>query len=103
MRAIWKAVFVAVSLFAASAVVGQTKPTPAATSVLIGNATTNDTQAEVNEKFAELLTKYSDGRLKATAHHGGALGGTAQMLAALQAGSVHGMIYPTGFMSTVVP
>jgi len=91
------------SLFATTAVFGQTKPTPSAMNVLIGNATTNDTQAEVNDKFAELLTKYSNGRLKAAARHGESLGGNAQMLAALQAGSVHGMIYPSGFMSTTVP
>ncbi len=103
MRAISKAVFVAVSLFAASTAVGQTKPAPAAMNVLIGNATTNDTQAEVNDRFAELVTKYSGGRIKASARHGESLGGNAQMLAALQAGSVHGMIYPSGFMSTQVP
>ncbi len=71
--------------------------------VLIGNASANDTQAEVNDKFAELLTKYSGGRLKASARHGASLGSNAQMIAAMQAGSVHGMITPAGFTAAVVP
>ena len=100
MKAMLKVAFITASLFAASAVLGQTKQAPM--NVLIGNATTNDTQAEVNDKFAELLTKYSDGRLKASVRHGESLGGNAQMLAALQAGSLQGMIYPSGFMSTQV-
>ena len=100
MQAMLKVAFITASLFAASAVLGQTKQAPM--NVLIGNATTNDTQAEVNDKFAELLTKYSDGRLKASVRHGESLGGNAQMLAALQAGSLQGMIYPSGFMSTQV-
>lgn len=33
--------------------------------VLIGNATANDVNAVINDKFAELLTKYSGGRIKA--------------------------------------
>jgi len=40
--------------------------------------------------------------LKASAHHGQALGSIPQMLASLQAGSVHGMILPAGFLSTMV-
>ncbi len=95
--------FIAASLFAASTVLGQTTPAAPAMNVRIGNITANDTQAAANDKFAELLTKYSDGRLKATAHHGGALGSNAQMLVALQAGSVHGMVVPAGFVSAVVP
>ncbi len=83
---------------AADAAFGQTPMT-----VLIGNATANDTQASANDKFAELLTKYSNGRMKASARHGESLGNNAQMLGALQAGSVQGMIYPAGFLSTVVP
>ncbi|MBI2317627.1 MAG: TRAP transporter substrate-binding protein [Betaproteobacteria bacterium] len=100
---ILKAAFVAASLFAASPLLGQNKPASPALNMLIGNATANDTQATVIDKFAELVTKYSNGRVTASARHGGALGNTTQMLAALQAGSLHGMIYPTGFMSTVVP
>lgn len=71
--------------------------------VRIGNGTAADTQAAANDKFAELITKYSNGRLKAAAHHGGSLGNVAQMVRALQAGSVHGMILPAGFLSPVVP
>ena len=103
MKATSRVVLVAASLFVPSAVLGQTKPVPPAVNVLIGNATTIDTQAEINDKFAELLTRYSDGRLKAAARHGESLGGNVQMLAALQAGSVHGMVLPSGFMSTAVP
>ena len=71
--------------------------------VRIGNATANDTQAAANDKFAELITKYSNGKLKATAHHGSSLGTIAQMVRALQAGSVHGMIFPAGFLSPAIP
>ena len=101
--AISKLAFVAASLFAAGTVLGQTKAAAPAMNMLIGNATANDTQAAANDKFAELVTKYSNGRIKASARHGESLGSNAQMLAALQAGSVHGMIYPSGFMSTAVP
>ena len=85
--------------FVAGTAFGQGSPM----TVLIGNATANDTQAAVNNKFAELLNKYSNGRMKASARHGESLGNNAQMLAALQAGSVQGMIYPAGFVSPVVP
>jgi len=103
MKAISKVAFVAASLFAASTVLGQTKPTTPAMDVLIGGVTVNDAQAASIDKFAELLTKYSDGRLKASARNGGSLGNNAQMLAVLQAGSLHGMIGPSGSMSTAVP
>jgi tripartite ATP-independent transporter DctP family solute receptor len=76
---------------------------PAPATLLIGNATAGDTQAAVNEKLAELLNKYSNGRFSASARHGQALGNNAQMIAALQAGSIHGMVFPAGFISTVVP
>jgi tripartite ATP-independent transporter DctP family solute receptor len=75
----------------------------AQTNVLIGNATANDTQAAANEKLAELIVKYSDGRLKASVRHGQSLGTNAQMVAALQAGSVAAMILPAGFISSTVP
>ena len=39
----------------------------AQSNILIGTATANDTQAATNEKFAELITKYSNGKLKASA------------------------------------
>lgn len=93
-------VFAVASLFAASAAFGSNAH---AEKMLIGNATFNDTQAAANNKFAELVTKYSNGRIKASARHGESLGNNAQMLAALQAGSVHGMIFPAGFMSRAVP
>lgn len=71
--------------------------------VLIGNATAHDTQAAANDKFAELITKYSKGRLKASARQGQSLGTNAQMIAALQAGSIQGMVLPSGFLSSAVP
>lgn len=71
--------------------------------VLIGNATANDTQAANNDKLAELITSYSKGRLKASARHGESLGTNVQMFAAVQAGSLHGMILPAGFASSIVP
>jgi TRAP-type C4-dicarboxylate transport system substrate-binding protein len=101
MRVISKSIFVAASLlFVASAAPAQTK---AAMTTLLGNATANDTQAGGNDKFAELMSKYSGGRLKASARHGESLGTNAQMFAALQAGSLHGMILPAGFVSPIVP
>ena len=103
MKAISRVAFVAASLFETGAVLAQGSSAPAVQNVLIGNATANDTQAAANDKFAELLTKYSNGRFKASARHGESLGNNAQMLAALQAGAVQGMIYPSGFMSTAVP
>jgi TRAP-type C4-dicarboxylate transport system substrate-binding protein len=96
-----KLAFLATALFVASALLGQ--PASAQSMVLIGNATARYTQAEANDKFAELITKYSNGRLKASARHGQSLGTNKQMIAALQAGSVHGMILPSGFVSSAVP
>src|SRR5438105_15791147 len=84
----------ALALFAAAA---------AQQDVRIGNATANDTQAAANDKFAELITKYSNGKLKATAHHGSSLGTIAQMVRALQAGSVHGIIFPARFLWPATP
>ncbi|MBI4293020.1 MAG: TRAP transporter substrate-binding protein [Betaproteobacteria bacterium] len=103
MRLISKLAFVAASVFAAGTVLAQGKSAPPVQTLLIGNATANDTQAAANDKLAELLTKYSNGRFKASARHGSALGGNAQMIAALQAGSIHGMIAPAGFTASVVP
>ncbi len=71
--------------------------------ILVGNATANDTQAANNDKFAELMTTYSAGRIKASARHGESLGTNAQMFGALQAGSLHGMSLPAGFVSSIVP
>lgn len=102
MKLVSKITMIAASLFAASTVLGQTKPA-APMNVLVGNATANDTQAAIADKLAELMTKYSGGRLNASARHGESLGGNAQMLAALQAGSVHGLILPSGFMAPIVP
>ncbi|MBI4293023.1 MAG: TRAP transporter substrate-binding protein [Betaproteobacteria bacterium] len=101
LRAGNAAIFAA-SLLAVGSVFAQTKPAAPAVNVLVGNATANDTQAAANDKFAELMTKYSGGRLKASAHHGQSLGNIPQMLSSLQAGSVHGMILPAGFLSTMV-
>jgi C4-dicarboxylate-binding protein DctP len=94
------------ALVAALCVVASAAPWHSAhaqSNILIGTATANDTQAATNEKFAELITKYSNGKLKASARTGSSLGSLAQMIAALQAGSVHGMIFPAGFMSQTVP
>jgi len=102
MKMISKVAIVAAAMFAAGAVFAQGKA-PAAQTLLIGNATANDTQAAANDKLAELLTKYSNGRFKASARHGEALGNHTQMIAAMQAGSVHGMITPAGFTASVVP
>jgi len=100
MKTISKVAFLAASLFAANVVFGQAQP---AANMLIGNATAHDTQAAANDKFAELVTKYSKGRIKASARHGGSLGSYSQMFAAMQAGSVNGMITVAGLMSTLVP
>ncbi len=96
-----KAALVTALLLAASATFAS--GVQAQTNVLIGNATANDTQAAANEKLAELMTGYSNGRLKASARHGQSLGTNAQMLAALQAGSIVGMVLPAGFISATVP
>ena len=103
MRAISKVLFAAASMFAASVLLAPAQAASPAANVLIGNATANDTQAAIADKLAELITKYSNGRLNASARHGQALGTNAQMTAALQAGSVHGMILPSGFLAGVVP
>lgn len=75
----------------------------AQTNFLIGNTTVGDAQAVANEKLAELINKHTGGKLKASVRHGQALGGYAQMLPALQAGSIGGLVLPTGFMATIVP
>ncbi len=90
------AIVAAASLCMAGAALGQT-------TVLIGTATANDAQAATAEKFAELLTKYSNGRFKASARTGGALGSNQQMVSQLQAGALHGMVTPTGILSPAVP
>ena len=71
--------------------------------IRVGNATASDTQAAANDKLAELITKYSNGKLNAKASHGESLGNNQQMIRALQAGSLHGMVFPAGFLSPVVP
>jgi TRAP-type transport system periplasmic protein len=104
MNTISNAAFGAALFLSTSAVLGlNAHAQPAPMNVLIGNATAADAQAAANDKFAELLTRHSGGRLSASARHGSALGTIAQMLAALQAGSVHGMIFPAGFVSATVP
>ena len=103
MKMIAKAAFVAAWLFAAGTVLGQAKPATTPINMLIGNVTANDTQAAVNDKLGELVTKYSGGRITASARHGGSLGNAVQLLAAIQAGAVHGTITPSFVMSTAVP
>ncbi|MGE0630167.1 MAG: TRAP transporter substrate-binding protein, partial [Hyphomicrobiaceae bacterium] len=80
-----------------------TSAASAQTTFLIGNSTVGDAQAEANEKLAELVTKYTNGKLKGSARHGQSLGGYAQMIPALQAGSIGALVFPTGFMATIVP
>lgn len=75
----------------------------AQTNFLVGNTTVGDAQALANDKLAELATKHTGGKLKGSARHGQALGGYAQMLPALQAGSIGGLVMPTGFMASIVP
>lgn len=93
----WIKAIAAAGVFAATSVLAQVQE------VRIGNVTAGDTQALVCDKLAELYTKYSSGRLKATAHHGESLGNNAQMIRTLQAGSIHGMSTPAGFAASVVP
>ena len=96
----------ALALLAAALMASHLVGTPAAnaqSNVLIGNATANDTQAAANEKLAELITEIFQRRLKASARHGQSLGTNAQMVAALQAGSIAGMVLPAGFISATVP
>jgi len=95
MKTISTLAFAAAALFAGASALAQ--------DIRVGNATAKDTQAAANDKLAELITKYSNGKLKATAHHGESLGNNQQMIRALQAGSVHGMVFPAGFLSPVVP
>jgi tripartite ATP-independent transporter DctP family solute receptor len=90
-------------LFAALTALASTQVLAQAKDIRVGNATANDTQAAANDKLAELITKYSKGKLKATASHGESLGNNQQMIRALQAGSLHGMVFPAGFLSPVVP
>ncbi|MBI2319257.1 MAG: TRAP transporter substrate-binding protein [Betaproteobacteria bacterium] len=103
MNRITQSAVVVASLLAAGAALGQTKAAAPAGNVLIGTATANDTQAAAAEKFAELLTKYSNGRFKGAARTGGSLGSNMQMLAGLQAGAVHGMVTPAGILAPAVP
>ncbi len=93
--------FMSASLLAAGTVFAQAPAEPI--TMLIGNVTANDTQAEVNDKLAELVTRYSNGRIKGSARHGASLGNTSQMFSAMQAGSVHGMITPARVAASVVP
>lgn len=95
MKTLTTLAFVTAALFAGASALAQ--------DIRVGNATAKDTQAAANDKLAELITKYSNGKLKATAHHGESLGNNQQMIRALQAGSVHGMVFPAGFLSPVVP
>lgn len=97
MTPCWKKVIAGIGLFVTTTVFAQVQE------VRIGNVTAGDTQAQVCDKLAELYNKYSNGRLKATPHHGESLGNNAQMIRTLQAGSIHGMSTPAGFAASVVP
>ena len=55
MKTISKAAFIAAALFAASAVLGQTKAAAPAMNVLLGNATANDTQAAALERIKQKI------------------------------------------------
>ncbi len=92
--------------FAAAALLASQTISSAAfaqTNFLVGNTTVGDAQAAANDKLAELVTKHTNGKLKGSARHGQSLGGYAQMLPALQAGSIGALVMPTGFMATIVP
>lgn len=103
MKTIAKLVLLMISFLAVNTVLGQTKTAVPAMKMLIGNVTANDAQAAVHDKFAELVTKYSGGRIVATAYQGGSLGNSVQLLAALQAGAIQGMSTLAGFLSGAVP
>lgn len=96
MLATLKAALIAAALGFGQAAIAQSD-------VRIGNVTVGDVQATVCDRWADLITKYSNGRLKAAAHHGESLGNNAQMIRALQAGSVHGIDTPAGFLAAFVP
>ena len=98
MQGLWKLIAAVSASLIAAAVSAQS-----AQEIRVGNVTANDTQAAVCDKFAELLTKYSGGRLNAKAFHGESLGNNAQMTRAMQAGSIHAILTPAGFMAAVVP
>lgn len=102
MKAILAVVFVTALFFATNTALGQTKPAAPAMNVLVGVATANDAQAALTVRLAELLTKYSNGRIAASARTGGALGTQTQMLATLQAGALACMVIPTGNLTSAV-
>ena len=95
MLTLLRAATIAATMLAAPLVLAQ--------DVRIGNVTVGDVQAAVCERWAELITKHSGGKLKAAAHHGESLGNNAQMIRSLQAGSVHGIDTPAGFLAAFVP
>jgi TRAP-type transport system periplasmic protein len=99
MRMLFKLFFLAGTLFLAGTALGQTTPM----AVRVGNSTANDAQEAINLYFATKLTEYSAGRIKASSHPGAALGSNPQMLVTLQAGALHAMVIPAGFMASVVP
>lgn len=100
MRAGRPLALAAALLLAAPLVWGQAT---AQTTFLLGNTTVGDAQAVANDKLAELITKHTGGKLNASVRHGQALGGYAQMIPSMQAGSIGGMVMPTGFMASFVP
>lgn len=70
--------------------------------IQLGTVTANDLQHRILEVFAEELAAASDGRIEATVHAGGSIGDNDIMVQMLQAGTLHGVNLPTGFLSPFV-
>lgn len=70
--------------------------------IQLGTVTANDLQHRILEVFAEELAAASDGRIAATVHAGGSIGDNDIMVQMLQAGTLHGVNLPTGFLSPFV-
>lgn len=95
--------FMMAAVVSATAVPGASPAAAQETTMRIGNVTAHDTQATLNDMLGELSSKYSNGRIKSSVSHGGALGNSLQMLAAMQAGGLQGMISPSFIISGIVP
>jgi TRAP-type C4-dicarboxylate transport system substrate-binding protein len=103
MKSITITAFVVAATVSAAAVLGTPPAAAQQTTMRIGNVTARDTQAALNDMLGALSTKYSNGRIKSSVSHGGALGNSLQMLAAMQAGGLQAMISPSFIMSGIVP
>lgn len=95
--------FMVAAVVSAVAVQGASPAAAQETTMRIGNVTAKDTQATLNDMLGALSSKYSNGRIKSSVSHGGALGNSLQMLAAMQAGGLQGMISPSFIISGLVP